>query len=328
MTPSSCWKTSCATWKWANARCKPRSKDRREIGFTILSMTVSLCAVFIPVFFMSGILGRLLHEFSVVIISAVLVSGVVSLTLTPMLCSRYLRPEHEKTHGWLYRTLEGILNYATNSYGVSLRWAMRHRVLVMLFGGVVLAGTAWEFWIIPKGFLPEEDQAQLNVKTEARQGISFAAMKEDQETLNQIILQDPNTLQFHSSISDSGGTGLNNGNVALHLKDLSERQWNNSPAYERLAAKYGSDGLLGTIVQAARPIFEHHLTIQELAREYQPKFETIPGMRAYIQIPPSIQIGGRSTKSQYQFTLEKPGHDNTISIRGDARGQDEKNCPA
>ncbi len=278
----------------------------KEIGFTIVSMTISLSAVFIPVFFMSGILGRLLHEFSIVIISAVLVSGIVSLTLTPMLCSRYLRSEHEKEHGWLYRKLEGMLNASLTYYGVSLRWTMRHRVTVILFGLVVLAGTAWEFWIIPKGFLPEEDQSQLRVNTEAKQGISFTAMKSDQETLNRIILQDPNTLQFHSSISDAGGNGLNNGNVALHLKDISEREWSKSPEYERLVAKYGSGGLAGTIVHAARPLFEHHLTIQELAREYQPELDTIPGMRAYIQIPPAIQIGGRSTKTQYQYTLESP----------------------
>jgi HAE1 family hydrophobic/amphiphilic exporter-1 len=278
----------------------------KEIGFTIVSMTIALSAVFIPVFFMGGILGRLLHEFSVVIIAAVLVSGVVSLTLTPMLCSRYLRPEHEKEHGWLYRKLEGILNAALNSYGVSLRWAMRHRVLVMLFSLFVLAGTAWEFWIIPKGFLPVEDQSQIRVNTEAKQGISFAAMKQDQQTLNRIILQDPNTLQFHSSISDVGGNGLNNGNVSLHLKDLSEREWTPSPTYDHLEATYGSGEPVATILHAVRPLFEHHMTIQELAREYQPKVNKIPGMRAYIQIPPAIQIGGRSTKSQYQYTLESP----------------------
>jgi HAE1 family hydrophobic/amphiphilic exporter-1 len=278
----------------------------KEIGFTIVSMTCALSAVFIPVFFMGGILGRLLHEFSVVIISAVLVSGVVSLTLTPMLGSRYLRPEHAKEHGWLYRKLEGMLNYALNSYGVSLRWAMRHRVLVMLFGLFILVGTAWEFWIIPKGFLPVEDTSTLRVNTEAKQGISFDAMKAHQQALNRIILQDPNTLQFHSSISDSGGSGLNNGNIALHVKDISAREWTKSPEYEGLVAKYGNDGFLGMMVHAARPLFEHHLTIDELARHYQPKFDTVPGLRSYIQIPPSIQIGGRSSKSEYQYTLESP----------------------
>ena len=278
----------------------------KEIGFTILSMTCALSAVFIPVFFMGGILGRLLHEFSVVIISAVLVSGVVSLTLTPMLCSRYLRPEHDREHGWLYRKLEGMLNAALHAYGVSLRWAMRHRVLVMSFGLFVLVGTAWEFWVIPKGFLPVEDMSSLHVNTEARQGISFAAMKAHQEAVNRIILQDPNTLQFHSSISDSGGSGLNNGNIALHVKDTAEREWTNSPEYDRLVAKYGSDGLWAEIVHAARPLFEHHMTIDDLARQYQRELDAVPGMKVFIQVPPAIQIGGRPTKSEYQYTLESP----------------------
>ena len=173
----------------------------REIGFTIISMTLALAAVFLPVFFMGGIIGRLLHEFAVVIASAVLVSGFVSLTLTPMLCSRYLRAGHAREHGWMYRTLENVLEAALRRYGYTLRWALRHRVVVMLFGGVILAGTAWEFWTIPKGFLPEEDTSQIYVFSEARQGISFDAMKKYQEALNQIILADPNTLQFFSRIS-------------------------------------------------------------------------------------------------------------------------------
>ncbi|HEY7789020.1 MAG TPA: efflux RND transporter permease subunit, partial [Vicinamibacterales bacterium] len=276
----------------------------KEIGFTIISMTCALSAVFIPVFFMGGILGRLLHEFSVVIISAVLVSAVVSLTLTPMLCSRYLHSDHEKTHGWLYRTLEGMLNGALGAYGVSLRWAMRHRAVVMLFGVLVLLGTAWEFWVIPKGFLPTEDMSSLHVSTQAKQGISFDAMEAHQEALNQILLQDPNTRQFHSSISDSGGSGLNNGSVGLHVKDPSDREYTDSPAYDRLVAKYGSGGVMGIIVHAMRPLFEHHLTIQELARRYERELNTIPGMQSFIQVPPAIQIGGRPTKSQYQYTLE------------------------
>jgi HAE1 family hydrophobic/amphiphilic exporter-1 len=278
----------------------------KEIGFTILLMTLALAAVFIPVFFMGGILGRLLHEFSVVIISAVLVSGVVSLTLTPMLCSRYLRPERGARHGWIYRKLEGVLDTSLSWYGTSLRWSMRHRVLVMIFGVLVLVGTAWEFWVIPKGFLPVEDISMLHVNTEAKQGISFASMKAHQEDINRIVLDDPNTLQFHSSISDSGGSGLNNGSIALHLKSISDRPWTDNPEYDRLVAKYGHDAVLGNIIRAARPLFEHHMTIEEVVRELQRKVNRVPGMRVFLQIPPAIQIGGRPTKSQYQYTLESP----------------------
>ena len=167
----------------------------REIGFTIFSMTIALAAVFLPVFFMGGILGRLLHEFAVVIVSAVLVSGVVSLTLTPMLCSRYLRPEHTREHGRMYRALESVLEGSLRRYGFTLRWALRHRVLVMLFGGLVLVGTAWEFWTIPKGFLPDEDTSQIAIFSEARQGISFER-DEGQSGMRSTgsILADPNTL--------------------------------------------------------------------------------------------------------------------------------------
>jgi hydrophobic/amphiphilic exporter-1 (mainly G- bacteria), HAE1 family len=145
----------------------------REVNFTILSMTLSLAVVFLPVFFMSGVFGRLLHEFAGVIISAVLVSGVVSVTLTPMLCMRYLRPEHAKERGWVYRKLENVLEASLRWYGSSLHWAMRHRALVMVLGFLVLVGTAWEFWSIPKGFLPDGDQGRIAVSTEAIQGDLF-----------------------------------------------------------------------------------------------------------------------------------------------------------
>src|SRR5689334_3745000 len=134
----------------------------KEVSFTILAMTLSLAVVFLPVFFMPGVFGRLLHEFSVVIISAVLVSGFVSITLTPMLCKRYLRSEHGQEHGWMYQKLEGMLDTSLRWYGTSLRFALRHRMAVMIFGVLVLAGTAWEFWSIPKGFLPEEDQSAIS----------------------------------------------------------------------------------------------------------------------------------------------------------------------
>ena len=266
-------------------------------------MTLALAAVFFPVFFMGGILGRLLHEFAVIIVSAVLVSGVVSLTLTPMLCSRFLRAERTREHGWMYRSLENVLEWALRHYGVTLRWAMRHRVLVMLFGGLVLAGTAWEFWTIPKGFLPDEDTSQIAIFSEARQGISFDAMKADQEAINRIILADPNTLQFFSRISASNSTGLNNGRASVHLKAPSERPWTQNPAYERFLGKYGHTPVLGPLVRAARPLYERHMSIDDIIADLQPKLSTIPGLRVFLQNPPSIRIGGQLTKSQYQFTL-------------------------
>ncbi len=281
----------------------------REVSFTILSMTLSLAAVFLPVFFMSGVLGRLLHEFAVVIISAVLVSGFVSVTLTPMLCRYYLRPEHESKHGWIYRKLENILDTSLRWYGWSLRRAMQHRVLVMFLGFLILVGTAWEFWVIPKGFLPEEDTAQISVSTEANQGISFDAMKAHQEAINRILQADPNVVQFYSGIADSNGSGLNNGYAFLHLKNRSDRPWTDSPAYDHLIARYGHIFVARTMLRYVRSLFERHMTIDDVIHGLQPKLDRVPGMRVFLQNPPAIRIGGLFTKSLYQFTLSSPATD-------------------
>ena len=281
----------------------------KEVNFTILSMTLSLAVVFLPVFFMPGVIGRLLHEFAVVIISAVLVSGFVSITLTPMLCARYLRPEGEKRHGWMYRKLEGILDGALRWYGVSLRWSLRHRAVVMLVAVLILVGTAWEFWVIPKGFLPDEDLSEIAVSTEAIQGVSFDAMKAHQEAVNRIVKADPNVVQFFSTISDSSSNGLNNGRVFLHLKDRPDRPWTDNPTYDRLVARYGQVAILDSAVRFIRPLFEHHNDIQDIMRELQPKVNKVPGLKVFLQNPPAIRIGGRGSKSLYQYTLASPQTD-------------------
>ncbi|MGH7869060.1 MAG: efflux RND transporter permease subunit, partial [Candidatus Dormibacteraceae bacterium] len=282
----------------------------KEVSFTILAMTLALAVVFLPVFFMPGVFGRLLHEFAVVTISAVLVSGLVSITLTPMLCNRYLRPQHEKKHGWMYRTLENLLQAATDWYGVTLRLALRFRPLVMLLALLILVGTAWEFWVIPKGFLPDEDTSQMRVATVANQGISFDAMKAHQEAVNRILVADPNVVQFHSSVSDSNSSGLNNGNAFLHLADPSNRPWTHNPTYDHLVARYGGHfAAMDTVLRWIRPLWEHHLTIAEIMRELQPKLDKVAGMQVFLQNPPAINIGGYSTKSLYQFTLSSPNTD-------------------
>jgi len=284
-------------------------RGSREIGFTIVSMTISLAAVFLPVFFMGGILGRLLHEFAVVIISAILVSGVVSLSLTPMLCSRFLRPHLGEQHGRSYNALEGVFDGSLRWYDVTLQWAMRHRVTVMVIGLGLLLATAWQFWVIPKGFLPEEDTAEFVGFSEALQGISFDAMKAHQEQLNKIVWADPNTLQFFSSVSDNGTSGLNIGRMFVHLKDLSKRPYTKNAFYDRLDGDYGKTPVLGWAVHAIRPLFEHHMGISDIMQELQPKLDTVTGVRVYLQNPPSIRIGGQLTKSLYQYTLVSPQTD-------------------
>ena len=281
----------------------------KEVNFTILSMTVSLAVVFLPVFFMPGVFGRLLHEFAVVIISAVLVSGVVSVTLSPMLCRRYLRPHHEKRQKWVYRKLENILDASLRVYGWTLRWSLRHRAVVMFFGFLVLLGTAWEFWKIPKGFLPNGDSARISVATEANQGISFDSMKAHQEAVNRVLQADPSVVQFFSGVGGSFNSGMNNGRAFLHLKDRPDRPWSHNPAYDRLVARYGHVAVLGSIVRLIRPLYEHHMTIEDVIQGLQPKLNKIPGIRVFLTNPPSIRIGGHMTKSLYQYTLSSPRTD-------------------
>jgi hydrophobic/amphiphilic exporter-1 (mainly G- bacteria), HAE1 family len=276
----------------------------REIGFTILSMTISLAAVFLPVFFMGGIMGRLLHEFAVVIITAILVSGVVSLTLTPMLCSRFLRPAGEMKHGRLYMALERFFDRLLNIYDVSLQWSLRHKVFVMAVSGIILVITIWQFAVIPKGFLPAEDRSQIFISTEAAQGISFDAMRQHQLELNEIVFDDPNRNDFFSSVGSFSAS--NGGIIFIHLKERKDRPATQSPAMLRLEQRYGGVPVAGSAIRAIAPFFAHHPTIDEVIGEFREKFSAVTGINAYMQNLPPIQVGGQITKSQYQLALQSP----------------------
>ncbi|MGA2899205.1 MAG: efflux RND transporter permease subunit [Candidatus Acidiferrales bacterium] len=276
----------------------------REIGFTILSMTISLAAVFLPVFFMGGIMGRLLHEFAVVIITAILVSGVVSLTLTPMLCSRFLRPAGEMKHGRVYMALERFFDRLLNVYDVSLQWSLRHKVFVMTVSGIILIITIWQFAVIPKGFLPAEDRSQIFISTEAAQGISFDAMRQHQLELNKIVFDDPNRNDFFSSVGSFSAS--NGGIIFIHLKERKDRPATESPAILHLEQRYGGVPVLGGAIRAVAPLFAHHPDIDEVIEEFREKFSTVTGINAYMQNLPPIQVGGQLTKSQYQLALQSP----------------------
>ena len=244
-----------------------------EIAFTILSMTCSLAAVFIPVLFLGGIIGRLLHEFAVTIAAAILVSGFVSLTLTPMLCSRFLRPPSKQRHGHLYQVTERGFDKLLDTYRSSLGWVMRHRRATMSVLLLTVVGTAWGFYAIPKGFLPEEDNSQVLMFTRAAQGISFDAMVAHQSVLNQMVAHDPNVMDFFSSVGASGPSGvLNSGIVFAQLVPPSQRK----------------------------------LSIDEIIVKWRAQFSSIPGLMVFPQNPPAIQIGARFTESQYQMTLQSP----------------------
>ena len=276
----------------------------REIAFTILSMTISLAAVFLPVFFMGGIMGRLLHEFAVVIITAILVSGVVSLTLTPMLCSRFLRPAGEMKHGRLYMALERFFDRLLNVYDVSLQWSLRHKVFVMTVSGIILIITIWQFAVIPKGFLPAEDRSQIFISTEAAQGISFDAMRQHQLELNKIVFDDPNRNDFFSSVGSFSAS--NGGIIFIHLKERKDRPATESPAILHLEQRYGGVPVLGGAIRAVAPLFAHHPDIDEVIEEFREKFSAVAGINAYMQNLPPIQVGGQITKSQYQLALQSP----------------------
>jgi HAE1 family hydrophobic/amphiphilic exporter-1 len=243
----------------------------REIGFTILSMTLSLAAVFIPVMFMGGVVGRLLHEFAITIMAAVLVSGLVSLTLTPMMCSRFLRPPHGG-HNRLYQASERFFDGMLAVYDWTLRWALGHRrtIMVTLLGTFV--ATAWCFYVIPKGFIPTEDNGAIFAFTEAAQDISFEAMAERQRAVVDVVLKHPHIQQLVSFIGASGSSSvLNNGRWFALLKPRDQRPH--------------ADAI-----------------IQDL----RPRLATVGGIRVYPQIIPTIRLGGQLTKAVYQYTLQAP----------------------
>ena len=244
----------------------------KEIGFTILSMTISLAAVFIPLLFMGGIIGRLFREFAVTIAVAILVSGFVSLTLTPMLCARYLRAHgKDEVHGRLYQASERAFDASLAFYERGLKWALGHQRATMVFSALILLATMWLFVRVPKGFLPTDDTGQVFMPTEAAQGISFESMVEHQKAVAAIVAEDPAVEGFMSSCGNRGNDtrGGNQGMMFARLKPL------------------GTRPPVDAIVQRLRP-----------------KLAQVPGIRVYPQVLPPIRLGGTLTRAQYQFTLQ------------------------
>ncbi len=246
-------------------------RGSREIGFTIVSMTLSLAAVFLPVLFMGGVLGRLLHEFAVTIGVAILVSGFVSLSLTPMLCSRWLKPSKEAHHGRFWAASERAFDGLLHSYDWTLQRVLRHRVATMAVLVATLVGTIYLFTIMPTGLLPSEDTGQFSATTEGPQGISFDAMKAHQQALAEIVAKDPYVESFMSNVGGGGGGSSNSGRFFIKLKPRDQRPH-----------------------------------VDEVIQELRPKLAKVPGIRVYMVNPPPITFGPRMSKSQYQFTLQSP----------------------
>ena len=246
-------------------------RGAKEIGFTIISMTLSLSAVFIPVLFMSGLLGRLLHEFAVTIICAVLVSGFVSLSLTPMMCSRFVHSVRGERHGGLYNAFERFFEHLRAGYEHTLRLAMKHHRLTLGIALLTFVATVVLFVVIPKGFFPDEDTNQIFCITEGAQDISFEAMKAHQQAAAKIVAANTNVAAFMSAIGLGGSTvSGNNGRIFMRLKDRSERRQN----------------------------------VTEIIQDLRRQFAQIPGFNVFPQNPPLIRVGGMLTKALYQFSLQ------------------------
>jgi HAE1 family hydrophobic/amphiphilic exporter-1 len=248
-------------------------RGSKEIGFTILSMTISLVAVFIPVLFMAGMVGRILHEFAITIAVAILLSGFVSLTLTPMLASRFLKPYAEASHGRLYQFMERFFDGWLRLYELTLNWVLRHRQSVLILTLLLTVATGWLFTRIPTGLFPADDVGAIRGITEGAQGVSFEEMKRNQAQLVAIVLKDPDVEAFMSSVGASGPrVGSNSGFLFIKLKPRSEREANADQIIQRLRPQLGG----------------------------------IPGIRIFLQNPPPIRLESTSSKAQYQFVLQSP----------------------
>jgi hydrophobic/amphiphilic exporter-1 (mainly G- bacteria), HAE1 family len=244
----------------------------REIGFTILSMTISLAAVFIPILFMSGLLGRLFREFAVTICTAILISGMVSISLTPMLCSRFLRPVKLENQGRFYRVTEKFFDRMRATYGWSLRKVLAHPMIMGLTFIGVLGATAYLYVIVPKGFIPDADNDQFYVNTEMAQGTSFYRMAELQDRVNRVLREE--TENIESFMSSAGGS------------------------------MFGGSSNTGRAYVALKPRKLRPLSAQQVIEKLRPRLSGFPGVRVFMNLPAAIRVGGRSSKSQYEFTIQ------------------------
>ncbi len=245
-------------------------KGSGEIGFTILSMTISLAVVFVPILFMGGLLGRLFREFAVTITATILVSGLVSITLTPMLCSRLLKAIPESEESRLSKILDWPLKKMAGFYGRTLRVVLDHRGWMAVASALVLAATVYLFYIVPKGFIPDSDQDSLNLNLRAAQGTSFFKMAEYQKKIAEIIRKDPDVDTFLANVNSSNASQM---------------------------------------FVALKPRKDRPLSAQQLIDKLRPQLSNFPGFQVFMNLPPSIRIGGRQSNSAYQFTLQSTDTD-------------------
>jgi multidrug efflux pump len=248
-------------------------KGSEQIGFTILSLTLSLIAVLIPLLFMGDIVGRLFREFAITLSITILISAVVSLTLTPMMCARLLRHQTESERGWFYRGSERVFQAIIAFYGRTLRVVLRHEAVTLLVAASTLAATIWLFLIIPKGFFPVQDTGVILGVSEAPQTVSFPAMAEKQQKLAKVILRDPAVESLSSFIGvDGTNTTLNSGRIQINL----------------------------------RPVEERRVHATEIIRRLQPELAQVDGIQLFMQPVQDLTVEDRVSRTQFQYSLEDP----------------------
>ena len=254
-------------------------KGAEQIGFTIVSITISLLAVFVPILAMGGIVGRLFREFAVTLSVAIAVSALVSLTLTPMMCSLMLTSEQHVAHGWLYRSSEAAFDAMLKFYERGLRWALRHRITMLVITALTVALNVVLFASVPKGLFPQQDTGLLMASTEAAQDVSYAEMFRLQKQVNKVLDEDPD-IDHYVGFIGSGGFGTSNtGNAFITLKPLPPR-------------KASADEVLA------------HLRV---------KLAKVAGITTYLQSRQDVSVGGRQSRTQYQYTVEDANLDELIT---------------
>ncbi|HEY1787584.1 MAG TPA: multidrug efflux RND transporter permease subunit [Verrucomicrobiae bacterium] len=251
-------------------------KGAGQIGFTIMSLTISLIAVLIPLLFMGGVVGRLFHEFALTLSVTILISAGVSLTLTPMMCSRLLKAKADRRPGRFFQASEGVYERIINSYGTGLKWVLDHQPLTLLVAFLTLLLTVFLYIIAPKGFIPIQDTGVIQGISQARQNISFEAMSEKQQELADVILQDPAVESISSFIGADGiNATLNSGRILINLKPLAERKTSAS----------------------------------DIIRRLQPALSKIQDVTLYMQPVQDLTVEDRVSATQFQFTLEDANAD-------------------
>ena len=255
-------------------------KGSEQIGFTILSLTVSLIAVLIPLLFMGDVVGRLFREFAVTLSVTILVSAVVSLTLTPMMCAKLLKHVPEEKQGRFYLASQRVFDRIIAGYGKTLQWVLRHQTATLLIAVATLVFTIFLYIVVPKGFFPVQDTGVILGMSEAPQSISFSAMAKRQQALAGIILKDPAVASLSSFIGvDGTNTTLNSGRILINLKPLEERNANAT----------------------------------EIIRRLQPELAQVEGITLFMQPVQDLTVEDRVSRTQYQYTLEDPDHGRTCT---------------